>query len=61
MLNMFDYKKVYEVDTNWSTYDQVIAECSLYNYGFILVDGYGCPVDDEYAYEDAEVEDVVLS
>lgn len=40
------------VEQGWSGYDKTVAECQLHNYGVIFLDGYGCPLDDEYELED---------
>lgn len=33
-------------------YDYVVASCHINNYGVIIVDEYGSPIDDEYVLED---------
>ena len=33
-------------------YDYAVASCHINNYGVIIVDEYGSPIDDEYVLED---------
>ena len=33
-------------------YDYAVASCHVNNYGVIIVDEYGSPIDDEYVLED---------
>ena len=32
-------------------YDYAVASCQINNYGVIIVDEYGSPIDDEYVLE----------
>ena len=32
-------------------YDYAVASCHINNYGLIIVDEYGCPIDNEYELE----------
>lgn len=41
-------RKAYEIDERWGAYDRLVAQCQLDDYGYILLDEYGCPIDDEY-------------
>lgn len=40
------------INEDWSEYDKVVARCQMINYGKILIDEYGVPVDDEYLIEE---------
>ena len=33
-------------------YDYAVASCHINNYGVIIVDEYGSPIDDEFVLED---------
>lgn len=35
------------IDPAWCEYDRSVAHCQLLTYGIILLDEYGCPIDDE--------------
>ena len=36
-----------EIDNKWIDYDKVIGRNHLNTFGFIIVDQFGCPIDDE--------------
>ena len=37
-----------EIDNKWLDYDKVIGRTHLNTFGFIIVDQFGCPIDDEF-------------
>lgn len=40
------------IDEDWSNYDKMVANSHLADFGFIVLDEYGCPVDNEYDLEE---------
>lgn len=48
-----EYDIVHEIDPDWSSYDQGVAQCHLKNVGVIIIDPeYGQPIDNEYDLEE---------
>lgn len=47
----YDVLSAKMVDT-FEGYDYTVASCHINNYGLIIVDEYGSPIDDEYILED---------
>ena len=36
----------------WSDYDKAVAQCHLDNYGVVIIDGSGSPIDNEFDLEE---------
>lgn len=47
----YDVLSAKMVDT-FEGYDYAVASCHINNYGVIIVDEYGSPIDDEFVLED---------
>lgn len=52
--NGIRFKTTTEFETWWGEYDMAVAETHLANYDKIIVDEYGCPIDNEYDLAEIE-------
>ena len=41
---------------NWSEYDRTVARSHMSNWNKIIINEYGCPIDNEYEIADIEEE-----
>lgn len=44
------------INPNWSSYDQSVARAHMLNWNKIIINEYGCPIDNEYEIEGIEEE-----
>ena len=51
---IFELLQASECDEEWSEYDKKVAESHIKNYGWIYIDSFGFPIDNENDLEDIE-------